>query len=232
MTSPVSLLQRRMLSVLFLVGMTLGGAGLLAGCGDPESESDAPEATVEVDSPAIEPPATALGVDSIDADVPYVPTPRPVVDRMLEMAEVDSNDVVYDLGSGDGRIVIRAAETYGSRGVGIEIDPERVEEARKNAREAGVQDLVEFRQKDLFTSDISEATVVTLYLLPNVNLELRPMLFEQLRPGTPVVSHGFDMGEWEPEATDTVNANTVYRWTIPEEVPAHLRETEANESSR
>lgn len=221
-----------MLSVLFLVGVTLGGAGLLAGCGDSESDSSTSEATVEVDSPAIESPDAALGVDSIETDVPYVPTPQPVVDRMLKMAEVDANDVVYDLGSGDGRIVIRAAEKYGTRGVGIEIDPARVEEARKNAREAGVQDLVEFRQKDLFEADISEATVVTLYLLPNVNLELRPMLFEQLQPGTPIVSHGFDMGEWEPEATDTVNANTVYRWTIPEEVPAHLRETETNEPSR
>lgn len=204
----------------------------MVGCEDTESEPSSSEATVEVDSPAIEPPEAALGVDSIDSDVPYVPTPQPVVDRMLEMASVDANDVVYDLGSGDGRIVIRAAEEYGSRGVGIEIDPKRVEEARRNAREAGVQDLVEFRQGDLFEADISEATVVTLYLLPDVNRELRPMLFEQLQPGTPVVSHGFDMGEWEPEATDTVNANTVYRWTIPEEVPAPLRETAENVPSR
>ena len=193
------------------------------GCGDPESESSSSEARVEVDAPAVEPPDLALGVDSIDADVPYVPTPRPVVDRMLEVAGVDTNDVVYDLGSGDGRILIRAATKYGSRGVGVEIDPARVEEARRNAREAGVQDLVEFRRQDLFKADIREATAVTLYLLPDVNRELRPIPFDQLAPGTPVVSHGFDMGEWAPAATDTVNANTIYRWAIPDEVLAPLR---------
>lgn len=219
--------QRHFLSLLLIVGLTLGGTGLVAGCGGEESKSSTSEATVEVDSPAIEPPDIALGTDSIDADVPYVPTPQPVVDRMLEMAEIDADDVLYDLGSGDGRIVIRAAAKYGSRGVGIEIDPKRIEEARKNAREAGVQDLVEFRQGDLFEADISEATAVTLYLLPDVNRKLRPMFFEQLQPGTPVVSHSFDMGEWEPEATDTVNANTIYRWTIPDEIPTHLREKEA-----
>lgn len=212
-----------MRSALLIVGMVLGTVGLLTGCGAPESGSSSSEARVEVDSPAVEPPDLALGVDSIDADVPYVPTPRPVVDRMLEMAGVDTNDVVYDLGSGDGRIVIRAATKYGSRGVGVEIDPARVEEARRNAREAGVQDLVEFRRQDLFETDLREATAVTLYLLPNVNRELRPMLFDQLAPGTPVVSHGFDMGDWAPAATDTVDENTIYRWTIPDEVPTSLR---------
>lgn len=202
----------------------MASVGMLLGCGNPETgPSSSPEARVEVDSPAIEPPDVTLN-DSLDADVPYAPTPMPVVDRMLALAEVDTTDVVYDLGSGDGRIVIRAARKYGSRGVGIEIDPERVAEARANAREAGVQDRVEFRQKDLFEADIHEATAVTLYLLPNVNLDLRPLLFEQLRPGTPIVSHGFDMGEWEPDATDTVDANTVYRWTIPETIPSHLQE--------
>jgi len=220
-----------MLSILLFAGMALGSAtGLLLGCGNTETEPSS-EARVEVDSPAIEPPDVTLS-DSIDADVPYAPTPMPVVDRMLALAEVDTNDVVYDLGSGDGRIVIRAARKYGSRGVGIEIDPERVAEARANAREAGVQDRVEFRQKDLFEADIREATAVTLYLLPNVNLDLRPLLFEQLRPGTPIVSHGFDMGEWEPDATDTVDANTVYRWTIPETIPSHLREATETASPR
>jgi SAM-dependent methyltransferase len=211
-----------MRSASLIVGMVLGAVSLLTGCGAPESEFSSSEACVEVDAPAVEPPDLALGVDSIDVDVPYVPTPRPVVDRMLEMAGVDTNDVVYDLGSGDGHVLIRAATKYGSRGVGVEIDPARVEEARRNAREAGVQDLVEFRRQDLFKADIHEATAVTLYLLPDVNRELRPIPFDQLAPGTPVVSHGFDMGEWAPAATDTVNANTIYRWAIPDEVPAPL----------
>jgi SAM-dependent methyltransferase len=198
--------------------------GLLAGCtGETQTERAAsPDSAAAIESPTFAPPDTS-SADTVGADVPYVPTPQPVVDRMLELAEVDENDVVYDLGSGDGRIVIRAAEKHGSRGVGIEIDPERVREARENAREAGVSDRVEFRQGDLFEADISEATVVTLYLLPEVNLELRPLLFEQLRPGTPVVSHGFDMDAWEPDETDTVDANRIYRWTIPKEVPPHLQ---------
>lgn len=161
-----------------------------------------------------------------ESDVPYVPTPSAVVDKMLELAEVDRNDVVYDLGSGDGRIVIRAAQKYGARGVGIEIDLELVRKARRNAREAGVSDLVEFRQADLFETDLSEATAVTLYLLPSVNLKLRPKLFEELEPGTPVVSHDFDMGKWTPEKKVEENGDTIYRWTIPESVPDHLKEEE------
>ncbi len=225
-------LKRRMRSVLLFAGVALGSAtGLLLGCKDTETDPPAPKARVEVDSPTVEPLDVTLS-DRLDADVPYAPTPMPVVDQMLAMAEVDTNDVVYDLGSGDGRIVIRAAKKYGSRGVGIEIDPERVAEARANAREAGVQDLVEFRQKDLFGADMHEATAVTLYLLPDVNLDLRPLLFEQLQPGTPIVSHGFDMGEWKPDATDTVDTDTVYRWTIPETIPSHLREAAETTSSR
>lgn len=223
MTSFPTLLLRRVRAVLLIGAAALG---LLIGCGG-ETASDSSssaDAEVDVDSPTIAAPDTLSSGDTLGADVPYVPTPQPVVDRMLEMAEVDENDVVYDLGSGDGRIVIRAAETYGSRGVGIEIDPERVQNARENAKEAGVSDLVEFRQGDLFEADISEATVVTLYLLPEINLKLRPLLFEQLEPGTPVVSHGFDMDAWEPDETDAVNANRIYRWTIPEEVPPHLRQ--------
>lgn len=159
-----------------------------------------------------------------ESDVPYVPTPEPVVDRMLEMADVDKTDVVYDLGSGDGRIIIRAAREYGARGVGIEIDPKRVEEARRNAKDAGVSNLVEFRQGDLFEADLSEATAVTLYLLPSVNQKLRPRLFEQLKPGTPVVSHDFDMGDWAPDKTVEVNSDLIHRWTIPEEIPDHLKD--------
>jgi len=160
------------------------------------------------------------------SDVPYVPTSTPVVNRMLQLADVDEKDLVYDLGSGDGRIVIQAAKQYGARGVGIEIDPELVRKARRNAREAGVSDLVEFRQGDLFETDLSDATVVTMYLLPSVNLKLRPKLFKELEPGTPIVSHDFDMGKWAPEKTVKLDGDTVYRWTIPDEMPDPLKEDE------
>lgn len=169
-------------------------------------------------------PLVEVFPDTIDSDVPYVPTPQEVVDRMLKVADVGADDVVYDLGSGDGRFVITAAKKYGARGVGIEIDPKRIEEAQANAREAGVTDLVEFRQGDLFKADISEATVVTLYLLPSVNVKLRPKLFEELSPATPVVSHDFDMGDWEPERTIEMNGDTIYLWTIPENIPDHLKQ--------
>jgi precorrin-6B methylase 2 len=153
---------------------------------------------------------------AVARDVPFVPTPEPVVERMLELAKVGPNDVVYDLGSGDGRIVIAAASKYGARGVGIDIDPNRVREARDNAREAGVADRVEFRQGDLFKADIGEATVVTLYLLSSINTKLRPKLLSELKPGTRVVSHAFAMGDWEPVQTDTVEGRTVYYWVVPE----------------
>ncbi len=189
----------------------------------PESEPALnldPDSTLELDS--------FLGLEEMygvqEADVPYVPTPGPVVNRMLEAANVDGDDVVYDLGSGDGRIVIQAARKYGARGVGIEIDPDLVEKARRKAREAGVADRVEFRQADLFETDLSEATVLTLYLLSSVNRKLRPKLFEELAPGTPVVSHAFDMGAWEPEETVEVDGNTIYRWTITEEIPDYLKD--------
>lgn len=196
----------------FLLGLLLAG-GPLTGVAQ---QTDTSSATSLV--PGLEVPS-----ETQESDVPYVPTPKRVVNRMLEMAEVDSSDLVYDLGSGDGRIVIQAAKRYGARGVGIEIDPDLVRKARQNAEEAGVSDLVEFRQADLFTTDFSEATVVTMYLLPSVNKKLRPKLFEQLKPGTPVVSHDFDMGEWEPEQEVEMDGDTVYRWTIPKEVPAHLK---------
>lgn len=158
---------------------------------------------------------------------PYVPTPQVVVDRMLEMAEVDADDVIYDLGSGDGRLVITAAQRFGARGVGIEIEPDLVEQATVNAEAAGVADRVEFRQQDLFQTDFSNATVVTLYLLPEVNLQLRPLLFEQLQPGTRIISHSFDMGDWEPEETEVVQGpqklHIIYKWTIPAEIPENLR---------
>lgn len=149
-------------------------------------------------------------------DVIYVPTRDTVVDAMLKLADVNANDVVYDLGSGDGRIVIAAAKKYGARGVGIDIDPERISESNANAIDAGVTDKVKFIEADLFESDFSEASVVTLYLLGRLNERLKPMLMEQLKPGSRVVSHAFDMGDWEPEETQTVDGTTIYLWTIPE----------------
>ena len=150
-------------------------------------------------------------------DVPYVPTPDEVVQAMLKLADVHKGDVVYDLGCGDGRIVITAAKLYGARGVGLDINPDRIRDARLNARQAGVEDLVKFVEADLFDADIKEATVVTLYLLPSVNLRLRPKLWRDLKPGTRVVSHAFDMGDWKAEKSDQVDGRPVYFWTIPEE---------------
>lgn len=153
-------------------------------------------------------------------DVPFVPTAEAVVERMLKMAKVGKNDVVYDLGSGDGRIVITAVRRYGAaRGVGIDIDPERIAEARENAQKAGVADRVRFIQGDLFQADLREATVVTMYLLQDVNLKLRPKLLSELRPGTRIVSHNYHMGDWEPKEKATVPVDgidhTVYLWVIP-----------------
>lgn len=150
-------------------------------------------------------------------DVIYVPTPQPVVDAMLALAEVGPDDVLYDLGSGDGRIPVTAAREHGIRAVGIDINPARIAEANQNAEQAGVTDLVTFREEDLFEADISEATVVTLYLLQSLNVKLRPKLLSELRPGTRIVSHAFDMAnEWAPERTETVDNSTIYLWTVPE----------------
>ena len=148
-------------------------------------------------------------------DVIFVPTPQEVVDAMLKVAKVTKNDVVYDLGSGDGRIPITAAKSYGARGIGIDIDPQRIREANENLKASGVGDRVRFLNQDLFTTDISEATVVTLYLLPSLNLKLIPKLNKELKPGTRVVSHAFDMGTAKPLETLNVNGRTVYYWTIP-----------------
>ncbi len=157
-------------------------------------------------------------------DVPYVPTPDDVVDKMLEIAKVGRNDTLYDLGCGDGRIVVAAARKYGARGTGIDINPQRIEEARSNARKAGVADKVQFRVGNLFETDVSSATVVTLYLLPDINLKLRPRLWEQLKVGTRVVSHAFDMGDgWPPERVEKVGNKTIYYWTITESVKARAR---------
>lgn len=150
-------------------------------------------------------------------EVPFVPTPEDAVEEMLKLAEVKPGDVVYDLGSGDGRIVISSVRTHGAeRAVGVDINPERISEANENARRAGVQDKVEFRQGDLFDADIGEATVVTLYLLPSVNERLKPKLLSELKPGTRVVSHAFDMGDWKPVKEVDDDGRTLYLWVVPE----------------
>ena len=147
-------------------------------------------------------------------DVIYVPTRQNVVDAMLKVANVKAGDVVYDLGCGDGRIVVTAAK-LGARGIGIDIDPQRVKEANENVTRAGVGDRVKILNQDLFTTDISEANVVVLYLLPTLNLKLRPTLWKTLKPGTRIVSHDFDMGpDWKPEQTLSVEGATIFYWTI------------------
>jgi ribosomal protein L11 methylase PrmA len=148
-------------------------------------------------------------------DVIYVPTPPEVVEEMLKLADVHKGDVLYDLGSGDGRIAVAAAKKYGIRAVGIDIDPDRIREANENAKNAGVTNLVKFRQEDLFQANFREATVVTLYLLPDLNVKLRPRLWNELKPGTRIVSHQFDMAEWKPEKQLEVNGRSIYFWTIP-----------------
>ncbi len=150
-----------------------------------------------------------------EPDVPYVPTSDGVVAAMLKAGGVKTDDILYDLGCGDGRIVIAAAQKLGTRGVGIDINPVRIKEAQANAEKAGVTGRVKFIEQDLFDADIRNATVVTLYLLPAVNLKLRPKLLRELKPGTRIVSHSFDMGDWKPEKEIEVNGETIYFWVIP-----------------
>lgn len=205
---------------LLLASMSVASFGL-AGC-TPQAQTTAPtpQAGTEVQTTQQQDVQTP----EREPDVVYVPTPQEVVDEMLTLAKVTKNDVIYDLGSGDGRIPITAAQKYGARGIGIDINPERIQEARENSQKAGVTDLVEFRQQDLFKTDISKATVVTLYLLPELNVKLRPELFRQLKPGTRIVSHDFDMGDWKPErVVQTKEGSTIYYWVIPKEIPANLR---------
>src|SRR6266851_38664 len=149
-------------------------------------------------------------------DVIFVPTPQEVVDEMLRLANVKKGDVLYDLGSGDGRIPVTAAKRFGIRAYGIDIDPQRIQEANENAKKNGVTNLVQFRQEDLFKSKFADATVVTLYLLPDLNVKLRPRLLAELKPGTRIVSHQFDMGTWKPDRKVELNGRTIYLWTIPQ----------------
>ncbi|WP_242342634.1 SAM-dependent methyltransferase [Anaeromyxobacter terrae] len=159
-------------------------------------------------------------------EVPFVTTPLEVVDEMLRLAGVGPGDVVYDLGCGDGRIVIRAARDRGAHGVGVDVDGRLVAEAREAAARAGVADRVEFREQDLFGVDLRHATVVTLYLFRRLNLQLRPKLLAELRPGARVVSHQFDMGDWKPDRIIDVGGHRLYLWTVPAD-PARRRALEA-----
>lgn len=152
-------------------------------------------------------------------DIAFIPTPQAAIETLLKTLQVNESDVIYDLGCGDGQILITAALTYGARGVGIDIDPRRVEEAQAKANALGVSDLVKFQEADLFSIRFEAASIVVLYLLPHLNLRLRPALFEQLQPGRRIVSIDFDMGDWTPEKVIKLNIeeeSTLYFWTIPE----------------
>lgn len=153
--------------------------------------------------------------EDIFLDVPYVPTDNKLVDAIIDLAEITNEDVVYDLGCGDGRIVIQAALNRGAKGVGIDIDPLRIEEARENARACGLQADVRFTEEDLLSADFSQASVVTLYLLDLINVQLRPRFLAELQPGTRIVSHAFDMGDWKPDKHLTLSGTNLYKWVIP-----------------
>lgn len=192
---------------------------VFTGCASSPTSTSEPAARI---SPVTSPtPADIAGVEIVkqELDVPYVPTPHDVVARMLEIAKVNKYDVVYDLGSGDGRIVITAAQKRGARGVGYDLNPERVKEANENAQKAGVTDRVRFVEGDFFKAEIGEATVVTLYLLPDVNLKLRPKLLSELKPGTRIVSHNYSMGDWQPLHSETVKVgaseHSIFYWEVP-----------------
>lgn len=163
--------------------------------------------------------ASGCSTPGVTLDVRYVPTPQPVVDAMLRLAAVRQGDVVYDLGCGDGRIVITAARDFGARGVGVDIDPRRIEEANAAARSAGVSGRVRFVVQDLFRTDFSEATVLALYLLPELNWKLQPKIRSELRPGARVVSHQFGIGDWQPDRIETAwsgtQAHELFLWVVP-----------------
>lgn len=168
--------------------------------------------------PLIAAPVAAQTSRSVNLDVPFVPTPDDVVERMLDMAQVGNQDYVIDLGSGDGRIAIAAVKDRGAKGaMGVDIDPARIAEATNNAKMAGVSDAVEFRQQNLFETDLNQASVITMYLLQRINLKLRPTLLD-LRPGTRIVSHAFSMDDWQPDAEANVDGRNVYFWIVPAKV--------------
>lgn len=167
--------------------------------------------------------SVAAQESEVHKDVPYVPTPPEVVEAMLKLGNVGGGDIHYDLGCGDGRIVVTAVQKFGAtRGTGYDIDPQRIKEANENARQAGVTDKVKFIIGNLFEADFHDATVVTLYLLPEVNLKLRPKLLKDLKVGSRIVSHQFDMGDWEPDKKIQIDSVTVYMWTVTEKAKAQF----------
>lgn len=172
--------------------------------------------------PSLTPGQATQDIQDLILDVPYVPTAQAVVDEMLRMADVKKDDLLYDLGCGDGRIVITAAQRYRCRGVGVDLNPVRIKESKENAVKAEVASLVNFYERDLFKTDFHEATVLSLYLLSSVNLKLRPKILSELKPGTRVVSHNYGMSEWQPDKTANVVVNeiihTVYFWVVPANV--------------
>ncbi|MBA3631201.1 MAG: methyltransferase domain-containing protein [Acidobacteria bacterium] len=191
-----------------------------------QTNSSTPASNTTVAAPTVSPTVAAV---EPRLDVPYVPTHELIVDEMLKMANVKGTDVLYDLGSGDGRIPITAAKRFGTRGVGIDLNPQRIKEANENAEKAGVTDKVKFIEGDIFKTDFNEATVLTLYLLPNINLKLRPQIFD-MKPGTRVVSHNYHMGDWKPEKTKLVKTpdgieHYVYLWRVPKKKPDFKQET-------
>ena len=192
---------------LWIATAIIGIAAAALGWGWRPQEAPAPQPVPPTDAPVI------------DKDVPYVPTREDVVAEMLRMAAVTDKDIVYDLGCVDGRIVTTAAKEYGARGIGIDIDPVRIRESRENAEKSGVTDRVRFIEGNLFDADLSQATVVTMYLLPSVNMKLRPKL-EALRPGTRIVSHNYDLGDWAPTEQKQIGTHSVFLWVIPEKATA------------
>jgi SAM-dependent methyltransferase len=232
-------LQRTLLSLVTTVSL---GSFMLSGCSSSpttNTQTQEPAANTPAQQPAANTPAqqpaanTQTETPTLNAqtpkrapDVVYVPTPEAVVEKMLELGKVTKNDVLYDLGSGDGRIVVTAAQKFGTQGTGIEIRPDLIKEANSNAQQAGVTDRVKFLEQDLFQTDLSKATVITLYLLPDLNLKLRPTLLK-LKPGTRIVSHDFNMGDWKPDQVVEVKgpsrSHTVYLWTVPEKIPENLK---------
>lgn len=208
-------MERYAHSVFLLLASTL----IVALMGAPAAWGQVPESPQKAAQESV--------ADTSEKGAPYVPTPERVVWRLLELADVSGDDVVFDLGSGDGRIVLAAAQRYGARGVGVEIDRDLVKKSRMKARQLGVADLVTFRREDLFETDLSEATVVVLYLWPNMNNKLRPRLQQELDPGDRVVSHSFDIDGWEADTTVRMGSSsriggtkTLYRWTIPDTTDA------------
>jgi SAM-dependent methyltransferase len=215
--APTAELTTRALAVA-----TLLVAGITTSCVSVDQPRSAPAPAAVAAAPKTT--AAPAAVAEREPDVIYVPTPQAVVDKMLEMAEVKPGDVVYDLGCGDGRIVVTAAKKYGVKAIGFDIDPQRIAEAQENVRSNGVGHLVTIRQEDIFTLDLREATVVTLYLLPELNVRLMPQL-EKLRPGSRIVSHDFDMRGAKPVAVVKMPAGndselegtdpTIYKWVVP-----------------